>query len=122
MARMHPRSASKVMLTIALCTAQPGAHGQTGDLAQSEVNRAITLLDASDWKSKTWGAFYACGLRNPALHDKLIEQLHLMQASQLPVAARPDTGEYRFIAALFDALILSGMPVRADELEPFRKA
>ena len=115
---MHPLRALRPLLKVALCTALTGAHAQTADLAQSEVNRAIALLDASDWTSKTWGAFYACGLRNPALHDKLIGQLHLMQPSQRPVTARPDAGEFGFIAALFDALILSGATVPADELEP----
>ncbi len=109
------------MLTVALCTAQAGAHGQTGDLAQTEAQRAVALLDSSDWQSKSWGAFHAGRLRNPALQDKLIAQLRLMRGSQRPVIPRGDTGEYAFIAALFDALIESGATVPANELEPFLK-
>jgi hypothetical protein len=84
-ARIRPRVAIRVLFRIAVCTALTGAHAQTVDLAQSEVNRAIALLESSDWKSKTWGAFYAGRLRNPALQDKLIAQLRLVGASQRPI-------------------------------------
>lgn len=79
--------------------------------------RVKTLLASPQLADNSWGAYYAGTLRDPGLRDLLVE--HLRAAARY-AADKQDSGQFAYVATLFDALIQIGGPVPLDAILPFQ--
>ena len=74
------------------------------------------LLEPSSLRDKAWGAWMAGASHDPAMREPLLAQL---QSAQSMRGSQPDTEEYAYIQALFDALIQMPGPIPTDIILPF---
>jgi len=97
----------------ALCLVAGAGRAQTA----VDAARVKILLASPELADNAWGAYYAGTLRDPGLRDLLAD--HLRAATQY-AAARQDSGQFAYVATLFDALIQIGGPVPLDAILPFQ--
>ena len=74
------------------------------------------LLELSGLRDKAWGAWMAGASHDPAMREPLLAQLQIAQSMR---GSQPDTEEYAYIQALFDALIQIPGPIPTDIILPF---
>jgi hypothetical protein len=70
-------------------------------------------------RDKAWGAWMAGASHNPAMREPLLAQLQIAQSMR---GSQPDTEEYAYIQALFDALIQMPGPIPTDIILPFENS
>jgi hypothetical protein len=74
------------------------------------------LLESTSLRDKAWGAWFAGASHDPAMRGPLLAQLQTAQSMR---GSQPDTEEYAYVQALFDALIQIPGPIPADLILPF---
>jgi hypothetical protein len=112
----NPARFASALITASLVAGSVSA--QSMPAAAQEVKRATELLQSTDWADKAWGAFLAGRLHSKDLDDRLVDAFRTAASWR---DAPSYSGEYGFLAALFDAAILTGVIVPASLLEPFEE-
>lgn len=106
--------ASSSVVLLLLATVLFGQPVTSAQLAE----RALVLLNSSQWLDRTWGVYLAGRLHRDDLRQPLIEQFRFATSLR---DSSPYTEEGAFLAALFDAAIEAGIAVPAALLEPFKE-
>jgi hypothetical protein len=83
-----------------------------------QAERALVLLNSSQWLDKAWGVYLAGRLHRDDLRQPLIEQFRFATPLR---DSQPYTEEGAFLAALFDAAIEADIAIPAALLEPFQE-
>jgi hypothetical protein len=106
------RYLAALAISAGVCFAQ-ATPTQTGQVAQ-----ARKLLQSWRWADKAWGAHLAIGAHDEGLSILLIDELRRAQSLR---DAKPDSEEYCYVQALFDALIQIEGKLPAAAILPFER-